>query len=903
MTVTTLLDYVHQKIASLPDVARLAVVFDPRAALGWTDSLGLEDEQGRIWFIQEYSGNDLAFRRSQRSTRTIVWVTSTTGSADDPSPNITLNSMMDIWGRADILLDASIVGVIRALVPNETWPVVPLWDYSNILSQNLPAVQKGVKELRRYLPRSAALDTSSVRALALHCLRPDIPANIFLFQLDTPGAILQAYLDLIWRGQWDEIGVRLLQQQALQASHLKQEAVRSWLNIPVNQLAVYIYLRRLLGLFPIPNIANHIRGLGIIDVPVEQLEAYIGRLLERWDRDPIWRVEIIRQAELFLQEDDLQRSVNLLGLTTPEKILEALVLADTPGAIYTLQAEFIRKGVENVDFYRLTPLWKERRNPLLASLPNTPYAEQVSTMAGILDDISFIDSCRSLSLPAETDLARLLDWYVAQTLYDLEYAHARADSSVQYAPASLRVGLKKHLSAQKDWIKSYLDDLDHALAKVIKENWSSYVGHPRLSTYVLWDAVKKRRMMPTEKARLWVVVFDGMRWDTWVRHVRPRLLEKFELVEAEKPYLSLLPSWTMVARTGLLAGKPPAGWKNSAGQTSKNQADLAAQLFNIPKNDRNRQLAFYSGMESDRKLDQVFASKRFPYNVLVYNISDDNLHGIKGNLVELNKVVDTLLDNIIQALTNLIEPDDTVVISSDHGFVELSENEFISVRDDNRWQRKIDGDPNPVRYRYLTSHDIPQDVENQHAKDLFKVSYPGFADLFTVIIGRKWFRRAESRGPEDRYAHGGLSFAEMTVPGAVLKRITQKRIKPEVSFEPETLTILEGETAELVVNVTNKGNVELNGHLIADPEPIGDKFSFSIRLLPGSIEKLSVPVKGYFRQLTSKQVEGTQFVKITLTYKDLDGKEKSKAHRVPVAVTPRTDKVEIDFGGLNDLEV
>jgi len=903
MTANTILEYVHEKINSLPDVAHLAVIFDPRAALHWNELVQLEDEQGRTWSIIHYDGNDIAFRKSQRTERTIVWVTASPDSLEDSLPRITLNSLMDIWGRADLLLDASLVGVIRTQLPNETWPIAPLWEHAEILSQNLSVVQKGLRELRRYLPQLAALDNSSIRALALHCLHPDIPVNAFLFQVDTPSAILQTYLDLLWRCQWDDSGVQLLQKQALQAPHVQNEEILSWLNVTSTQLAQYLYLRRLLGQFHVPNIVNQLRGLGLVDVPVEQLETQVGRLLERWDRDPTWRSKIILQAELAFQEEDIHRVIGLLGLQTIEAILDALPHVETPATLYALQSEFIIKGVSNPNFHKFTPSWTNHPNHLLNQLPDTIFTDRVRLITSILDDIAFIDSRRLLPVLAETDLARLLDWYVAEKLYDLEYAHVRADSNVLRAPESLRVALKKHLNNQKEWIKTFLDTLDHTLAQSIQANWTGYTGHPRLSTNVLWDAVKKRRLVPTEKSRLWVVIFDGMRWDTWVRHVRPRLLQVFELAETEKPYLSLLPSWTMVARTGLLAGKLPGDWKNSASHFSRNQADLAAQLFLIPQNDRSRQMIFYSGMESDRKADQLLSGKRYPYNILIYNISDDNLHSMKGNLVELNKVVDTLLDNIIQSLTNMIEPDDTVVISSDHGFVELSEGDSISIKDDDRWQHQMDGDPNPIHYRYISSNNLSSDLDSQYTKDLCKVSYPGFNDKFTSIIGRKWFRRADARGAEDRYAHGGLSFAEMTVPGAVLKRITQKRIKPEITSEPETLTVLEGETLELAVHVSNKGNIELIGQLTISPEPLGDTVKTPIKLLPGEADHFRIPVLGRYRLLPNRQVESTRAVKIILTYLGMDGKEKSKSHRVSVIVTPRTDKIEIDFGGLDNLDV
>ena len=806
---------------------------------------------------------------------------------------------MDVWRRADKFIDASLPGVLRQLAPHETWPDDSVWAHSGTLGQNLPTVVSGVKTLRRYLQHGASLDAHAVRALALHCLQPDRPVHHFLFQHDTPGGVLDADTRLLWEAPWDGCGMALLQAQARQAPRLALSTAAAWLEAPPSSLAAYLYLRRLLARYRVRSIANQLRGLGLLDFDPEPLEPWAESVLARWDAHSDWRQQIIAQAEETLQADDLTRIVGLLGLDSPEGAFEALLRADTPAMIYTVGTHFFRLAFEARNIKSFTPTWAQRRPLALADPPETPFTDGALTLASLFDELAIIDQRRSRSIPSEANLAQLLDWYVEQGMYDLEYAHARAAQRVLHLPdESLRRQFRGYLNLLSGKIRSYLDELDHALAERITRDWPGFLSHPRLSTNVLWDTVKKGRLTPTTDACLWIVCFDGMRWDTWERHVKPRLLERFEFVLPEKAYLSLLPSWTGVARTGLLAGQPPAGWKSYSGHYSTDQEQLVSRLMGLSRRDRQQRLRFYSGMESDRQYGQLDPSKRVPYNVLIYNVSDDNLHSQRGNLVALNETVDRLLDDILQTLDNLVLPDDTVVVSSDHGFVELMEGSEATIADDERWQRYQDGGVHPVRYRYALTHDLPDDVDG-----VYRVEYPGTQDSYTVAVGQRWFKRADWRGRTDRYAHGGLSFAEMAVAGAVLRQIVEPRIELVVETEPQSLQFTEGEVVTLTVRVINRGNVQVSGRLEAQTNTAAEAVSFAIELRPGEKQEHPYPVEAIYHRRGDGTIEATQQVTLRLSYTDLEGKTQTRRKRVSVEVEPRTDVVEIDFGGLDDLEI
>ncbi|NLF00541.1 MAG: PglZ domain-containing protein [Anaerolineales bacterium] len=893
----TVTEFVGQKLTALPAAARLAIVCDPYGDLGLGETFEVE---GRVWRVTRYDGNDLAFRQAYRpGERDLVWLTCPPDWSREVLPRIELRSLMDIWRRADAFIDASLPGVLGQLAHRELWPAESVWAHGAILGQNLPAVVTGVEALHPHLVHGAALDAHAVRALALHCLQPGQPVQGFLFRHDSPAALLDAYTGLLWQVEWDGPGMALLQLQARAASHLELGAAAAWLEVEPESLALYLYLRRWLSRQRVRAIANQLRGLGLLSFDPEELEPWAESVLCHWDGDSEWRRQVISRAEERLQQDDMDRIVNLLDLSAPEDVFGALVQSETPAAVLALGAQAFIVAAEHRRLGELTSLWVQRRPTALSEMPQTPFTQHAQALAAVFDELGLINERVAEPLPVQANLARLLDWYVARGIFDLEYACARAEQQLQRLKVeALRQTIQRYLHVLRGRVREYLNRADQALADAIISDWRGYLAHPRLSTNLLRDLVKKRRLSPTAEACLWIVVFDGMRWDTWARHVRPRLLERFELAAQEGAYLSLLPSWTSVARTGLLAGRLPGAWRSYEGNATRDQEQLVARLFELPQRERSRLLQFFSGMESDLRYSQISSDQRSPYNVLIYNLSDDNLHSVRGNLVALNAAVDGLLDDIMQVLDNLVRPGDTVIVSSDHGFAELHEGDAAIIPDDSRWQRYQDGGEHPVRYRYATTHDLPADLAGVH-----RFEYAGTSYRFTVAVGGRWFKRAGWRGPLDRYAHGGLSFAEMAVPGAVLRPIVERKLELALQMEPDTLHLVESEDGAVTVRVTNRGNVRVSGHLEVRAEVGGESVSYSIDLGPAEQHEHRHSVHAIYRRRSDGTVETISRVSAVLHYTDPAGQARTQRRAVAVEVQPRPDVVEIDFGGLDDLEI
>jgi hypothetical protein len=295
-------------------------------------------------------------------------------------------------------------------------------------------------------------------------------------------------------------------------------------------------------------------------------------------------------------------------------------------------------------------------------------------------------------------------------------------------------------------------------------------------------------------------------------------------------------------------------------------------------------------MESDRTYRQLDRDRRYPWNVLIFNISDDGLHQEHGDLVALNAKIKTQLDDVMQTLSDLVGPEDTVVVSSDHGFVELdNDNNGITVQENERLSRQAAGEADPVRYRYIVGISHPQGIIAQY-RDA----------IYTVAVGRRWFRRADSRNrAPDRYAHGGLSLAEMVVPGVSLRRIVEKRIELDV-IEPsaQTVTVREDESLPLSIVIENRGNQPAEFFLEVQADTDARPQAFQGKADPMGRWEVSSTMQPIYKERGGS----TKLAKITLSYTDAKGRAVIRHRDLPVEIIARRDRVEIEFGGLDELD-
>ena len=76
---------------------------------------------------------------------------------------------------------------------------------------------------------------------------------------------------------------------------------------------------------------------------------------------------------------------------------------------------------------------------------------------------------------------------------------------------------------------------------------------------------------------------------------------------------------------------------------------------------------------------------------------------------------------------------------------------------------------------------------------------------FTLPVGAVWYQR--EKGKPARFAHGGVSLAEMVIPGVLMQPIQQKAARLELLGLPTEFAVREDEEETLAFEITNQGNV------------------------------------------------------------------------------------------------
>jgi hypothetical protein len=293
-------------------------------------------------------------------------------------------------------------------------------------------------------------------------------------------------------------------------------------------------------------------------------------------------------------------------------------------------------------------------------------------------------------------------------------------------------------------------------------------------------------------------------------------------------------------------------------------------------------------------------------NVLIYLISDD-CHEFRGDLTAFNNKIRTEIlgdraqgvRGILDDLLRRIRPDDTVLVTSDHGFIELLSPDAILVTqaDATRSGRTLQDD---VRFRYVKG------FRPDGAGDAIEV--PGSPDAYYVAVGRSWFRREGSKNAP-RYEHGGHSLAEMVVSGSVLKRVTEKEARAAIVRLPAGVLVVEedGQT-DLSFAVENVGNVLVEFELRAQTNLGEELVSHRGKLEARASYAARLAVLGTYRQTPARELDpaGTiTAVTLRLRHTDLQGNWRDAIDgvvTVPVNVKAKKTRLDTDaLKGFDDI--
>jgi len=870
---STIQDYFDSLIESLPFAATSIVIFDPQNKLKL--SVKYHDLNGKEWRVLHYSNNDLEFRRDyfgmpeDPNFSHIVWITPT--SVDEK--HIDVSFIPDILVKADKIIDLNLTAVLDTITPGEMWPDnIAL--YHDEISNNLNSFINAIKELRIYAPDSRPLNKNHLNTLILYCRNPEAQIQEILFEDIRPAESFRKYLQLVFSKNLKPNDLKVL-RALLAECESKDEDLIPWFQEDPIELAGFIYCFDILKRYGVINPFIQLNGLGIFNFDTTQFSKKIDSVLPIIIIDDNLLSNIVTLAERTITEGQIERIVKILQLQGLENIASAIQTETFPLIIFGLASYFIGSALDRKSLNIESLRWAlELPNHIIFDdkFPETNFTFAAREILMLFYELAFVENCLSADYEKHEEITPLLDWYKNTGSYRLQYSYSKALHATKIIEnKEIKTLLNRYLEALGQRIEKYLEYYDLILSNIIKRDTKGFFKHPRLSTNVIKDTVLGPAKRPTDKSRLWILVFDGMRLDTWEEIVKKHLTSSFEVVD-EKLYLCTLPSVTDFARISLLAGSVPDDWTDYNGKRTNDHKVLVSRLFGLKREYAKDKLRVIIASETDfaqKKLD----TKSMMYNILIYNLSDDWVHNFRSDIKSLNDTIErTVKEEILPDIERRIGNNDIMVLTSDHGFIELKKDNKIEV------STEIKG--NLINYRYVIGSDIKPGIPVKWKE----------GNIYTVATGRNWFARPG--GKFSRYSHGGISLDEMVVPGVVMMKMT----KPLIEFDlllPQELEFLEDSPSKIELEIHNKGNRKADYHLLVELDT-GLTKSFKRKLEPAKKRQESFE---FTPELSMK------IIRFELTYTDIDKIERKLTKGVRIVVMPKKGKIEIDTSALDRLDL
>jgi hypothetical protein len=339
-----------------------------------------------------------------------------------------------------------------------------------------------------------------------------------------------------------------------------------------------------------------------------------------------------------------------------------------------------REGVPTLEMPERLPDWAEPwLNGWEVPHYDAPAEARAAALLRMVSRLTTIQRCLAAPLPQPDDIGTLVDAYVESSDARMELLLALARKDADAIGDETRLGrLQTFFDTLQRRILDRLEALDRLAGDLIQHNVRGYLLHRRSTIHFLRPLAAK---VGHGGRRLFVWLFDGMRYDTWTEVIRPLLAQNFA-IEEEMPLLAPLPTYIQLARKSLFAGGyPDTAWKGFGGRFTPDEQILAARNFGLTSDrEMNQETIFIDHTDTDVGLEKLRRLKARRFNCLVFNISDDNLHNEKGDLREVNdKIRHKVERDVIPEMKRLVAAGDLVVVTSDHGFVELEDQRGITI--------------------------------------------------------------------------------------------------------------------------------------------------------------------------------------------------------------------------------
>lgn len=915
-------DLFYEWLKQRPAVARVAIAIDGDRLLTDGGVLGkerLSDMTGREWRLVIFRGDDIAFRKSYRQVRAEKHVLIVLTRAAETQNRINVSNISDIIASNEggPPFDVSVPAVFRNLCPQINFPVVDLRRFKDVLLNRLDRVPSAAKKIIERWGRPDDWGRAQVAALALFVRHPEWVLNdIWPDELD-PGAAIAHALRVLLSVPAESPDLPIIRQMLPEAIRPQVKSHLFWLDQPAEQLAAFLLIRKFAADTKLQNAIVQIKGLQVfpLDFPLDILEPLSERVVAASHADAAgWRL-VERRAEDFITP---LRAAKLAGLIAGGFSSTAIAALSSPALLLPFLEGRLVESLTNPTPDSFGWIENLQSSSALTSddLIQTERRQQCRALVRLTTRLLRAESILAARIPSLTYVEDLLDWYVhtGHHLLELEVARALHDQQeIQREDLShaagqyLLGGDDEEMPAPGSLLhraRLRLDELDQIFAAHISASPDTFQNGPRSFVSFINDELAddvQPILSGDSDARVWVLIFDGMRYDTWEAVVEPLLGEHFTITG--NPRFCTLPSYTLYARRSVLAGGPPAKWVTGKHPDSRTEETLFAENLGLTKGDTKDKLRLLTDADTSKartKLSHKESVPR-PFNVLIYPISDE-CHDYRGDLAAFNDKIrleiignkDTGVRGVLDDLLRRVKPGDIVLATSDHGFIELPPANAVVVGQSGTAELS-----KSVFYRYAKGIALPSLTTS--------VSVDVAGDRHALCVGRTWLRR-QGIGQMARYSHGGVSLAEMVVPAARLTRVTEKVSAVELRDLPHSISVDEDVAVAVAFAVRNSGNVDVVFEVSARDSLDRELLQESGKLTPAVSRALKLNVLGTYRSRPDGDVDAKATVTaitVRLRYMDQAGQWRDAMDgisNIPVKVHPKKTKLVTDaLSGFDDV--
>lgn len=905
-------------LSERPDQARMVVAVDGDRLLADAGTLGKEtvaDSQGRVWQMVVFRGDDLAFRLAYRKARTEKRVMVVLARSTDGESKIDVSYVADILAANEggPALNLSVPAVFRRICPNINFPIAELRRYKECLLERLEAVPGAVDKIVERWGRPDDWGRSQVAALVLLSQHPSWAlSDLWPDEID-PAAAIAHGLQVLMSVPQDSPDVAIIRELLQDVIRPQVREYSFWFDQPVDDVAGYLLIRALAQDLKLQNPTVQLAGLQVfpLDLPVDRLEDLFGKVLSAIKRNVKSSRLLERRAENFITSNRFEKLAVLLPADANGKTIRVMA---SPAMLFLYLRQCMRAFFANPGASSLGWAAELASHPASKAEFGDMVGRRRQCLAAVrlARGISGIEARLATSVPAFPHADSLLDWYVSSGHHRLELDATRAlhdlvgceDEELRNAGQSYFSGIDGEPAPAADSlgmrVRQRLDSLDAELAKFVQSDPSRLANDARSVLGFLKDGLQGELtpiLSGDSDRRVWVLIFDGMRYDTWEDVVQPLLGEHFTISGGAR--FCVLPSYTLYARTSLFAGATAATWAAEKSATSRDEAALFAKNIGLAAHEVKGKLRFVTDADTTKARAVLgFTDKTArPVNVLIYPISDE-CHDYKGDLASFNSKIrqDILGDRttgvrgVLDDLLLRLRPGDLVFATSDHGFIELPPDSALVVSQSEVAAHQTTF-ASAIFYRY-SKHFKPSAMN-------LEVAVEAGNEPHYLCVGRQWLKR-EGIGTAVRYSHGGLSLSEVVIPAVRLERVTEKISAVELTGLPPFISVDEDENVKVPFGVRNKGNMDSSYELLVRTN-LGDRLLESSNdLATAASQPLSFAVHGAYKLKASGDIDTSGTVKaveLRLRYKDDAGKWKDAADgvvNIPVTVHGKKTKLATD---------